>query len=102
LHAAVEPFHSARLEDDRTPFHGIDGEARVLETTQDVFPLALYRRRVTVDEDERRAGRERLSESHARLHPCRFGSRRYRPEERLLARLRRERCGHERQSRPGT
>ena len=102
LHAAVEALDALRLEHDRALLDRLDGEARVLETPQDALPLPLDRSRVAIDEDERRARRERLPEAHPRLHACRLGRRGDRPEQRLLARLRRERRRDEREPRPRT
>ena len=95
LHSSVQPLDSPRLEDDGALLDGVDGEARVLEPAQHPLPLPLDGRRIALDEDERRARRERLPEPHPRLHPGRLRGRGHRPEERLLARLRSERRGDE-------
>ena len=102
LHASVEPLDALRLEHDRALLDRVDGEAGILEAPQDVLPLPFDGRRIAIDEDERRARGERLSETHPRLHACCLGGSGDRPEQRLLPRLRRERRGHERQPRPRT
>src|SRR4029453_15635177 len=68
LDAAVEPLDVASLEECGTPLCGRNRDARVLEPTQDLLPLALGTLRIGLDEDERRAERERLPHP-----PPRFG-----------------------------
>ena len=100
LHAPVQPLDALRLEVDDALLGRVDGEARVLETAQDSLPLPLDGRGVAVDEDERRARRERLSQAHPRLHACGLRGSRHGPEQRLLSRLRRERRGDKREPWP--
>ena len=101
LQASVEPLDPARLEVDATGLLGLDREPGVLEPLQRPLPLALDRGGILLDEDERRAGGERLPQAHPRLHPCRLGRGGDGSHERLRARQRRERRRLERQPRPG-
>ena len=101
LHSTVEPLDTTGLERDEARLGRLDREARILEPAQHPLPLLLDRGRILLDQHEVGTGRERLPHAHADLHPGRLGSRRDRPDERLLARLRRERRRHERQPRPG-
>src|SRR5262249_517438 len=86
----VEPLDPARLEVRGSERGRVDSEACVLERTDDLLPRLLGRSRVGVDEDELRAGRERLAELHLQPHAERLGGRRHRTDERLRAGLRRE------------
>ena len=79
----VQSLHPARLEDDSALIGRIDREARVLES-QEHPSHSLDGRRVAVDENERRARRERLPQPHPRFHAGRLRSAGHRAEERLL------------------
>ena len=101
LHPSVEPLDAAGLERDEARLGRLDCEARILQAAQHPLPLLLDRGRILLDQHEVGAGGERLPHPHPHLHPGSLGSRRDRPDERLLARLRGERRRHERQPRPG-
>ena len=83
LDAAVEPLDAARLEERGARLGRRDRDARVLEPAQDLLPLALGTLRIGLDEDERRAERERLPQPHPRLDARGLRSGRDGPEERL-------------------
>ena len=89
--AAVEPLDPARLEVEAPGLDGLDREAVVLETANHDFPLLFHRHGVALDQDELRAGGERLAETHAGTHPARLGGGGHGPEERLGPGQRRER-----------
>ncbi len=75
----------------------IDGEARVLERPQDLFPGELGAGRVGLDERERRTRGEPLPQPHPRPHAGGLGSSRHRPEQRLALRLGSQRGGTQRE-----
>ena len=73
----------------------IDGDARVLETSEHFLPFPLDRGWIPLDEGERRARGERLPEAHPRLDARGLGCGGHRTQERLLVRLRGERRRYE-------
>ena len=101
VETAVQPLDPARLE-IRDPGRGrVDGEAGVLERTDDLLPRLLGGSRVGVDENELRARRERLTEPHLRPDAERFRGRGHRADQRLCAGLRREGRRAQLDRRPG-
>jgi hypothetical protein len=91
LDAAVEPLDAARLEERAARLDRRDRDPRVLQPAQDLLPFALGSLRVGLDEDERRAERERLPEPHSRTDSGGLGGRSDGPDQRLDPLGRRER-----------
>src|SRR5205823_3175131 len=91
LEPTVEPLDSGSLEVDAPRLGRLDREPRVLEPAQDVLPRLLRPRGILLDEDERRADRERLPQPHPGPDPSRLRRGGDRPDQRLLTRDGRER-----------
>src|SRR4029450_6862248 len=79
-------------------FRRVDGEARVLERTQDLLPGLLRGRGVLLHQDELRAGRQPLAQAQARPYPQPLRLGRHGAEQRLRPGGRRERCGTQRET----